>query len=120
MKEVSMNRAYNATLSWYRTGRVGRAQTLRDDTWRNRGDGTYFAVGGFEKDSSLQGVVDACVARRRSEWGLQYHSVEIVITSACARCDGFRDDPVKYRGKAKNCTLCKGKATDRHELSITL
>ena len=118
-----MNRAYLANVSWYRTGQA-------EEGWRNRDDDTYYAVGGFEKDSSLQGVVDTCVARRQSEWGREYHRVEVVITSACARCDGGGHDPacrcpshprpLNYRGKAKNCTLCKGTATDRHELSITL
>ena len=112
-----MNRSYLANLSWYRTGQV-------EEGWRNRDDDTYYAVGGLERDSSLQGVVDLCVATRQSEWGREYQRVEIVIVSACARCEG--SGRCKTYGREyqwvgwKDCTLCKGTATDRHELSITL
>ena len=81
-------------------------------------DDTYYAVGGLEKASSLQGVVDLCVARRQSEWEREYQRVEIVITSACARCEG--GGRCKTYVGWKDCTLCMGAGTDRHELSITL
>jgi hypothetical protein len=126
-----MNRSYLANLSWYRTGQVEEGWRNGDDGthyegWRNRDDGTYYAVGGLERDPSLQGVVDTCVATRQSEWGREYQRVEIVITSACARCDGrgwyvqTYHSPTGTAWFVKDCTLCQGAPTDRRELSITL
>ena len=108
-----MNRVYTANIAWIRAG-----ESM--DAWRNRSDGTSWAVGTLEIASSLQGVMDGCATRRRSEWGQQYHSMEIDIRSACARGNGVKKDPVRYRGRVKKCTLCKGAATERRELSVTI
>ena len=79
------------------------------DTWRNRDDGTHFAVGLVSPAGSSDDALQQFAATWESEYGRQYVRALVTVKSACPACYGagrIRSKRSQYKTIA--CRTCRG------------